>query len=86
MTTDLACSVACCAAVPLALMRMHSFSGDPGVARQFLDRGAWLSFPGVVTFKNADALRFAAQLLQPLLEDYQTVTGKEYRLPGCEEI
>ena len=44
---------------PAPRVVMHSFSGDPGVARQFLDRGAWLSFPGVVTFKNADALREA---------------------------
>lgn len=41
---------------------MHCFSGDAGFARVCLDRGAWLSFPGTVTFKpNAD-LREAALL------------------------
>lgn len=44
---------------------MHCFSGDAGFARVCLDRGAWLSFPGTVTFKpNAD-LREAALLTPP---------------------
>ncbi|MFT3970815.1 MAG: TatD family hydrolase [Micropruina sp.] len=38
---------------------MHCFSGDAEFARQCLDRGAWLSFPGTVTFKPNDALREA---------------------------
>jgi TatD DNase family protein len=38
---------------------MHCFSGDAGVARQCLDRGAYLSFAGTVTFKNAQPLRDA---------------------------
>jgi TatD DNase family protein len=38
---------------------MHCFSGDAGFARQCLDRGAWLSFPGTVTFKPNHALREA---------------------------
>lgn len=38
---------------------MHCFSGDADFARECLDRGAWLSFPGVVTFGTAGALREA---------------------------
>jgi len=38
---------------------MHCFSGDADFARACLDRGAWLSFAGTVTFKNADNLREA---------------------------
>ncbi len=38
---------------------MHCFSGDADFARACLDRGAWLSFAGTVTFKNAEPLREA---------------------------
>ncbi|MDQ3627455.1 MAG: TatD family hydrolase, partial [Actinomycetota bacterium] len=38
---------------------MHCFSGDADFARACLDRGAWLSFSGTVTFKNAEPLRQA---------------------------
>ena len=38
---------------------MHCFSGDVDFARACLDRGAYLSFAGTVTFKNADPLREA---------------------------
>jgi len=38
---------------------MHCFSGDPDFARRCLDRGAYLSFAGTVTFKNAAPLRNA---------------------------
>ncbi len=38
---------------------MHCFSGDAAFARQCLDRGAYLSFAGTVTFKNAQPLRDA---------------------------
>ncbi len=38
---------------------MHCFSGDHDFARACLDRGAYLSFAGTVTFKNAQALRRA---------------------------
>ena len=41
---------------------MHCFSGDALFARACLDRGAWLSFAGTVTFKNADDLRGAARI------------------------
>jgi TatD DNase family protein len=41
---------------------MHCFSGDAAFARSCLDRGAYLSFAGTVTFKNAGAVREAARV------------------------
>lgn len=41
---------------------MHCFSGDAAFARDCLDRGAWLSFAGTVTFKNAENLREALKI------------------------
>jgi TatD DNase family protein len=38
---------------------MHCFSGDEAFARRCLDRGAFLSFAGTVTFRNAQSLRDA---------------------------
>lgn len=43
----------------------HCFSGDAGMARYCAERGWYLSFAGVVTFKNADPLR-AALAVAPL--------------------
>jgi TatD DNase family protein len=42
---------------------MHCFSGGAGFARACLDRGAWLSFAGTVTFKNAEPLRDALRVV-----------------------
>lgn len=39
---------------------MHCFSGDAEFARECVDRGFWLSYPGVVTFGSAGSLREAA--------------------------
>ncbi len=44
---------------------MHCFSGDAAFARECLERGAYLSFAGTVTFKNAADLR-AALAVTPL--------------------
>jgi TatD DNase family protein len=41
---------------------MHCFSGDADFALQCLERGAYLSFAGTVTFKNADNLREALRV------------------------
>ncbi|MGN0064803.1 MAG: TatD family hydrolase [Nocardioides sp.] len=41
---------------------MHCFSGDSAFARACLDRGAYLSFAGTVTFKNAQPQRDALAL------------------------
>lgn len=40
---------------------MHCFSGDAEFARACVERGFWLSYPGVVTFGNAEPLREAAR-------------------------
>lgn len=41
---------------------LHCFSGGPDEARLALDRGAYLSFSGIVTFKNATDVQEAARL------------------------
>ena len=41
---------------------LHCFTGGPDEARRCLDLGAFLSFSGIVTFKNADDVRDAAAL------------------------
>lgn len=38
----------------------HCFTGDEAEAREAVNRNAWLSFSGIVTFKNADDIRRAA--------------------------
>ena len=41
----------------------HCFSGDAAQAKVILDKGFYVSFTGVVTFKNAEAIREAAQIV-----------------------
>lgn len=41
---------------------IHCFTGGPDEARACLERGAHISFSGIVTFKNADDIREAARL------------------------
>jgi len=43
----------------------HAFSGDAVMARECVEAGYVLSFPGVITFKNAPALREAAAAVPP---------------------
>ncbi len=40
---------------------IHCFTSDAAAARAFLDLGFYLSFSGIVTFKNAEALRDIAR-------------------------
>jgi TatD DNase family protein len=42
----------------------HCFTGGPAEARAALDRGCYLSFSGIVSFKNADDLREAARITE----------------------
>jgi TatD DNase family protein len=62
---------------------LHCFSGDADFARACLDRGAYLSFAGTVTFKNATLLRHALQIApvdQILVEtDAPFLTPMPYR-------
>jgi TatD DNase family protein len=61
----------------------HAFSGDAAMARECADRGYVLSFPGVVTFRNAAQLRAAAAVTpvgQLLVEtDAPFLTPHPYR-------
>ena len=41
----------------------HCFTGDAAFARRALDLGFHVSFSGIVTFRNADAIREAAALV-----------------------
>jgi TatD DNase family protein len=43
----------------------HCFTGGPDEARRALALGAYLSFSGIVSFKNADDVRAAAALTPP---------------------
>ena len=62
---------------------LHCFSGDADIAKRCLDRGAYLSFAGTVTFKNAQAVRDAlvvAPLNRILVEtDAPFLTPMPYR-------
>lgn len=40
---------------------VHCFTGGPEEARAYLDRGLYLSIPGVITFKTAEPLREAVR-------------------------
>jgi len=42
---------------------IHCFSGDAASARAYLDLDFHISFSGIVTFKNAEALREAARIV-----------------------
>lgn len=44
---------------------LHCFTGGPEEARKGLDMGAYLSFSGIVSFKNAAEVREAAALCPP---------------------
>ena len=58
---------------------MHCFSGDADFARECVDRGYWLSYPGVVTFGSAGSLREAAQVTP--LERILVETDAPYLTP-----
>ena len=42
---------------------VHCYTGGASLARALLDRGLYLSFSGIVTFRNADMLRGVARLV-----------------------
>lgn len=58
---------------------MHCFSGDAAFARKCLDQGAWLSFPGVLTYRNAPNLREALKVVP--LEKLLVETDAPYLTP-----
>jgi TatD DNase family protein len=42
---------------------LHCFTGEAPFARQLMDLGFMISFSGIVTFRNADALRAVAKVI-----------------------
>jgi TatD DNase family protein len=42
---------------------MHCWGGTPEETRWFLDLGFYISFSGIITFKNAETIRAAAQIV-----------------------
>ncbi len=42
---------------------VHCFTGSPETAKRYLERGFYISFTGVVTFKNAKKCKMAAQIV-----------------------
>tara|TARA_B100000902_G_scaffold173868_1_gene167752 strand:+ start:1892 stop:2674 length:783 start_codon:yes stop_codon:yes gene_type:complete len=57
----------------------HCFTGGPHEAELALERGAYLSFSGIVTFKNADSLREALRITP--LERIMIETDSPYLTP-----
>ena len=57
----------------------HCFSGSAEQAQQLLDRGYYLSFTGVVTFKNAEATRAATRVVP--LDRLMVETDAPYMSP-----
>ena len=57
----------------------HCFTGGPDEARSALDRGATLSFSGIVTFRNAPEARDAAALVPA--DRYLVETDAPYLAP-----
>lgn len=58
---------------------LHCFSGGPGMARECVERGYYLSFAGTVTFKNARELRDA--LVSTPLDHILVETDAPYLTP-----
>jgi TatD DNase family protein len=58
---------------------IHCFTYSPAEARAFLDRGCWISFTGVVTFKSAELCRESAQLVP--VERMMIETDSPYMSP-----
>lgn len=61
---------------------MHCFSGDAAFARECVDRGYWISIPGVVTFGSAESLREAVAVVPP--EKLLVETDAPYLTPKPE--
>jgi len=53
----------CLKSFPKAKGVFHCFSGSEALARQALDLGYYISFSGILTFKNAEDLRKIAQFV-----------------------
>jgi TatD DNase family protein len=58
---------------------IHCFTGDYDAAQRYLDLGLYLSFTGIITFKNAGALREVARKVP--LERICVETDSPYLTP-----
>ncbi len=58
---------------------IHCFTGDYVAARRYLDLGLYLSFTGIITFKNAEGLRDVARKIP--LEKMLVETDSPYLTP-----
>lgn len=58
---------------------IHCFTGDYDAARQYLDLGFYLSFTGIITFKNAEPLRDVVRRVP--LEKILVETDSPYLTP-----
>ncbi len=58
---------------------IHCFTGDFDAARRYLDLGFYLSFTGIITFKNAEALRDVVRKIP--LEKMLVETDSPYLTP-----
>ncbi|MBI4490501.1 MAG: TatD family hydrolase [Deltaproteobacteria bacterium] len=58
---------------------IHCFTGDYEAAKEFLDLGFYLSFTGIITFKNADPLREVVRRLP--LDKILVETDSPYLTP-----
>lgn len=67
------------AKLPTGRIIMHSFNAEPEWVERFLDLGAYLSYSGVVTFKNAEYLRDS--LKQTPLDKLLVETDAPYLTP-----
>lgn len=56
-------TLSCLDAYPNTRGVFHCFSGSKEFAKQGLDRGLYISFSGIITFKNASELREIVQLV-----------------------
>lgn len=65
--------------LPAGRIIMHSFNAESSWVKPFLDLGAYLSYSGVVTFKNADYLR--ESLRQTPLDKLLVETDAPYLTP-----
>ena len=59
---------------------IHCFTGDYDAARAYLDLGFYLSFTGIITFKNAGALREVVRIVP--LDKMFVETDSPYLTPG----
>ena len=57
----------------------HCYTGDPALMQQIVDRGGYISIPGIVTFKNAGIMRDVARLCP--LERLLIETDSPYLTP-----